>query len=41
MPRSVNSVASKTKEKVLNRAKGYFGRGKNVYTVAKILTKKV
>jgi large subunit ribosomal protein L20 len=36
MPRSVNSVASKQKrKKVLKRTKGYFGRGKNVYTVAK------
>ncbi len=36
MPRSVNSVASKARrKKVLNQAKGYFGRKKNVYTVAK------
>jgi len=41
MPRSVNSVASKQKrKKVLNRAKGYFGRGKNVYTVAKNMNEK-
>jgi large subunit ribosomal protein L20 len=41
MPRSVNSVASKNKrKKVLNRAKGYFGRGKNVYTVAKNINEK-
>jgi|TARA_B100002003_G_C14147215_1_gene551684 large subunit ribosomal protein L20 len=36
MPRSVNSVASKTRrKKILKQAKGYFGRRKNVYTVAK------
>ncbi len=36
MPRSVNSVASKARrKKVLNQTKGYFGRKKNVYTVAK------
>jgi large subunit ribosomal protein L20 len=36
MPRSVNSVASRAKrKKVLKQAKGYFGRRKNVYTVAK------
>ena len=36
MPRSVNSVASKARrKKVLKAAKGYFGRRKNVYTVAK------
>jgi large subunit ribosomal protein L20 len=36
MPRSVNSVASKQRrKKVLKRTKGYFGRGKNIYTVAK------
>ena len=36
MPRSVNSVASrKRKKKILKAAKGYFGRRKNVYTVAK------
>ncbi|TVR40225.1 MAG: 50S ribosomal protein L20 [Cryomorphaceae bacterium] len=36
MPRSVNSVASKArKKKVLKQAKGYFGRKKNVWTVAK------
>ena len=36
MPRSVNSVASKQRrKKVLKAAKGYFGRRKNVYTVAK------
>ena len=36
MPRSANSVASrKRKKKILKKAKGYFGRRKNVYTVAK------
>lgn len=36
MPRSVNSVASRRRrKKILSRAKGYFGRRKNVYTVAK------
>ncbi len=36
MARSVNSVASRKKrKKVLKEAKGYFGRRKNVYTVAK------
>jgi large subunit ribosomal protein L20 len=36
MPRSVNSVAAKArKKKVLKQAKGYFGRRKNVWTVAK------
>ena len=36
MPRSVNAVASKARrKKVLKQAKGYFGRRKNVWTVAK------
>ena len=36
MPRSVNSVASHRKrKKVISQAKGYWGRRKNVYTVAK------
>lgn len=36
MPRSVNSVAAKQRrKKILKQAKGYFGRRKNVYTVAK------
>jgi large subunit ribosomal protein L20 len=36
MPRSVNHVASRARrKKVLKLAKGYFGRGKNVWTVAK------
>lgn len=35
MPRSVNAVASKErKKKALKQAKGYFGRRKNVWTVA-------
>lgn len=36
MPRSVNHVASKARrKKVLKAAKGYWGRRKNVWTVAK------
>jgi len=36
MPRSVNAVASRERrKKVLKQAKGYFGRRKNVWTVAK------
>lgn len=36
MPRSVNSVAARTKrKKVLKLAKGYWGRRSNVWTVAK------
>ncbi len=36
MPRSVNAVASRQRrKKVLKQTKGYFGRRKNVYTVAK------
>ena len=36
MPRSVNAVAAKAKrKKVIKAAKGYFGRRKNVHTVAK------
>ena len=36
MPRSVNSVASRERKKnVLKHAKGFFGRRKNVWTVAK------
>lgn len=36
MPRSVNHVASKARRKrILKAAKGYFGRRKNVWTVAK------
>ena len=36
MPRSINSVASKARrKKIIKQAKGYFGRRKNVYAVAK------
>lgn len=36
MPRSVNSVASRARRKrILKQAKGFFGRRKNVWTVAK------
>ena len=36
MPRSLNSVASRARrKKILKLAKGYFGRRKNVWTVAK------
>ncbi len=36
MPRSVNSVASRARrKKVLKQARGYYGRRKNVWTVAK------
>jgi large subunit ribosomal protein L20 len=36
MPRSVNHVASRARRKrILKAAKGFFGRGKNVFTVAK------
>ena len=36
MPRSVNSVAAKARrKKILKQAKGYYGRRKNVHTVAK------
>lgn len=36
MPRSVNTVASKARRKnILKLAKGYWGRRKNVWTVAK------
>ncbi len=36
MPRSVNSVAShRRRKKILSQTKGYWGRRKNVYTVAK------
>ena len=35
MPRSVNAVASRNRrKKVLKQTKGYWGRRKNVYTVA-------
>ena len=36
MPRSLNSVASRARrKKILKQAKGYFGRRKNVWTIAK------
>ncbi|WP_226389163.1 50S ribosomal protein L20 [Penaeicola halotolerans] len=36
MPRSVNAVASRARrKKILKATRGYFGRGKNVWTVAK------
>jgi large subunit ribosomal protein L20 len=36
MPRSVNSVAKRARrKKIIKQAKGFFGRRKNVYTVAK------
>jgi large subunit ribosomal protein L20 len=41
MPRSVNSVASKARRKrVLKQAKGFYGKRKNVYTVAKNVLEK-
>lgn len=41
MPRSKNSVASKARRKrVLKAAKGYYGKRKNVYTVAKNVMEK-
>ena len=42
MPRSVNTVASRAKRKrILKQAKGYWGRRKNVWTVAKNAVEKV
>ena len=42
MSRSVNHVASKARrKKILNRTKGYFGKRKNVWTVAKNTWEKV
>ncbi len=36
MPKSTNSVASRNRrKKIIKQAKGYFGRRKNVWTVAK------
>lgn len=36
MPRSVNSVASRARrKKILKQAKGFYGRRKNVWTIAK------
>ncbi|MFN5133836.1 MAG: 50S ribosomal protein L20 [Chitinophagaceae bacterium] len=41
MPRSVNAVASKARRKrVLKAAKGFYGKRKNVYTVAKNVVEK-
>lgn len=41
MPRSKNAVASRAKrKKVLDQAKGYYGKRKNVYTVAKNIVEK-
>ena len=41
MPRSVNSVASKARRKrILKQAKGFYGKRKNVYTVAKNVLEK-
>ncbi len=41
MPRSVNAVASRArKKKVLKAAKGFYGKRKNVFTVAKNVLEK-
>jgi len=41
MPRSKNAVASRARRKrVLKAAKGYYGKRKNVYTVAKNIVEK-
>lgn len=41
MPRSKNAVASRArKKKILNQAKGYYGKRKNVFTVAKNIVEK-
>jgi large subunit ribosomal protein L20 len=41
MPRSVNAVASRTRrKKILKEAKGFYGKRKNVYTVAKNVLEK-
>lgn len=41
MPRSKNAVASRARRKrILDQAKGYYGKRKNVYTVAKNLVEK-
>lgn len=41
MPRSVNAVASRARRKrILKQAKGYYGKRKNVYTVAKNIVEK-
>jgi large subunit ribosomal protein L20 len=41
MPRSKNAVASRARRKrILEQAKGYYGKRKNVYTVAKNIVEK-
>ena len=41
MPRSVNAVASRQRrKKILKEAKGFYGKRKNVYTVAKNVLEK-
>jgi large subunit ribosomal protein L20 len=41
MPRSVNAAASKARRKrILKQAKGFYGKRKNVYTVAKNVVEK-
>ena len=41
MPRSVNAVASRARRKrILDQAKGFYGKRKNVYTVAKNIVEK-
>jgi large subunit ribosomal protein L20 len=41
MPRSKNAVASRArKKKILKQAKGYYGKRKNVFTVAKNVVEK-
>lgn len=41
MPRSTNAVASRARrKKILKAAKGYYGKRKNVYTVAKNVMEK-
>ncbi|HMT34465.1 MAG TPA: 50S ribosomal protein L20 [Chitinophagaceae bacterium] len=41
MPRSKNAVASRARKKIiLNQAKGYYGKRKNVFTVAKNVVEK-
>ena len=41
MPRSKNAVASRARRKrVLKQAKGFYGKRKNVYTVAKNIVEK-
>lgn len=41
MPRSVNAVASRARrKKILKAAKGFYGKRKNVYTVAKNVLEK-